>query len=68
MTKSKDSKHICQNLEITGSVVRITKEGIRINNNYHCIMKNLNLNNIACGICNSFIHIEKPEIEFSEVV
>lgn len=68
MKKSKDSKHICQHCIITGTVVRQTNEGLRINNNYLCEVKNIILNNIACGICNTFRHVESPEVEFSEVI
>lgn len=36
-------------------------------NNYHCIQKNMNLNNVNCGICNTFHNVKEPDIELTEI-
>jgi len=66
----KDSKHICKGMEKRGVVIHNNPEtGEKTaTNNYHCITKNINLNNINCGICNTFKNVKDPDIEVTEIL
>jgi hypothetical protein len=65
----KDSKFICKHAEKIGTIVTrpaSSEKSIKTSYNYRCAIKNISLNNIVCGMCNSFSNVSDPDIIFSE--
>lgn len=60
----KDSKYICYHSEVRGKVIKTNPDqSTETTPNIFCSLKNINLNNVMCGICATFRNKEKTDKE-----